>query len=48
MVNGVDPDDGLEDDELINLAIADIQQLKDGKLEAYAPVVVNILNQWLS
>ena len=48
MVNGVDPDDGLEDDELINLVIADIQQPKDGKLEAYAPVVVNILNQWLS
>lgn len=48
MVNGVDPDDGLEDDELINLVIADIQQPKDGKLEAYAPVVVNILSQWLS
>ena len=29
-------------------SIADIQQPKDGKLEAYAPVVVNILSQWLS
>jgi len=48
MVNDVDPAAGLEDDDLIHLVIADIQQPKDGKLEAYAPVVVNILSQWLS
>lgn len=46
--NGVDPDEGLEDNELIDLIIDDISQAVDGKLEAFAPVAVNILKQWVA
>lgn len=46
--NGVDPKEGLEDEELIQLVIDDISKPNaDGKLEAFAPVVVNILRGWL-
>lgn len=48
MANGVDADEGLEDETLIEMVLADIQQPTNGKLEAYAPVVVNILQQWLA
>lgn len=48
MVNGVDPDEGLEDDELIQMVIDDISTPKNGKLEAFSPVVVNILMQWIA
>lgn len=46
--NGIDPEDGIDDDELIELLIADIACPKDGKLEAFTPVVVNILRGWLA
>jgi hypothetical protein len=46
--NGIDPDEGLEDNELIELIINDISQAVDGKLEAFAPVAVNILKQWVA
>lgn len=45
--NGINPNDGLDDDELIGMVIEDISTPKTGKLEAYAPVAVNILNNWL-
>lgn len=45
--NGVDPDEGLEDDDLIELVINEICQPVDGKLEAFAPVTVNVLRQWI-
>ncbi|MCW7551335.1 hypothetical protein NX722_01495 [Endozoicomonas gorgoniicola] len=45
--NGVDPEEGLDDDELIEMVIEDISKPKNGKLEAYAPVVVNVLRQWV-
>lgn len=48
LTNGINPDDGIDDDELIEMLVADIECPKDGKLEAYAPVVVNILRGWLS
>lgn len=48
MANGVDADEGLEDEALIEMVLADIQQPTNGKLEAYAPVVANILQQWLA
>lgn len=48
MANGVDAGDGLEDKELIEIVLTDIQQPTNGKLEPYAPVVVNILQQWLA
>jgi hypothetical protein len=38
----------LEDNELIDLIIDDISQAVDGKLEAFAPVAVNILKQWVA
>ena len=46
--NGIDPEDGIDEDELIELLIADIACPKDGKLEAFTPVVVNILRDWLA
>lgn len=45
--NGIDPSEGLEDDELIDLVLADLTTPKDGKLEAFSPVLVNILKQWI-
>ena len=45
--NGINPDDGLDDDELIKMAINDINQPQSGKLDAFTPVVTNILRGWL-
>lgn len=47
-VNGVDPSEGLDDNELIALVIEEIATPKDGKLEAFSPVVVNVLRQWIN
>ncbi|MCC2607923.1 retron system putative HNH endonuclease [Planctobacterium marinum] len=47
LVNGIDPNEGLEDDELIDLVLDDITTPIDGKLEAFSPVLVNILKQWI-
>lgn len=44
---GVDPAEGLEDDELLHLMLNELSNPKDGKLDPFAPVVVNILQQWL-
>ena len=46
--NGVDSDDGLDDDDLIEMVIDDLSVPKNGKLEAFAPVTLNILRQWIS
>ncbi len=46
-INGVYPNQGLEDASLIQLLIDDIAKPKDGKLEPFAPVVANILKRWL-
>lgn len=46
--NGIDPEDGLDDDELLEMVINDISTPKNGKLEAFAPVVVNVLKQWVA
>lgn len=46
--NGVDPEAGLEDDDLLNMLINDLSLPKDGRLEPYAPVVVNVLRQWIA
>lgn len=46
--NGIDPNDGLEDDDLIQLVIDEISIPQDGKLEAFVPVVVNVLRQWVA
>lgn len=45
--NGIDPEDGLDDDDLIGMVIQDISTPKNGKLDAFAPVVANVLKQWV-
>lgn len=47
-VNGVAPDEGLEDEDLLRILIAELSQPVDGRLEAFSPVVVNILRQWIA
>ena len=46
--NGINPNDGLDDDELIEMVIDDISTPADGKLEAFVPVIVNVLRQWVA
>lgn len=41
--NGVDPAEGLEDDDLIQILIADLLQPREQRLEAFAPVLANIM-----
>lgn len=48
LTNGLDPHSPLEDAELLQLVIDDLSSPKHGKLEPFAPVVVNILKDWLS
>lgn len=47
LVNGLDPSDGLEDEELLRSVIDDLLTPVDGKLEPFAPVVANILRTWI-
>lgn len=46
--NGVDPDEGLDDNELIEMVLEDISTPENGKLEAFSPVLINILRQWVA
>lgn len=46
--NGVNANDGLDDSDLIEMLINDISTPRDGKLESFSPVVVNVLRQWVS
>ena len=46
--NGIDPADGLDDNELIADVINDISTPSNGKLEAFSPVAVNVLRQWIT
>jgi|ETN07SMinimDraft_1059922.scaffolds.fasta_scaffold86246_1 uncharacterized protein (TIGR02646 family) len=46
--NGIDPADGIEDEELLLDVIGDLMTPKDGKLEPFAPVVANILRSWIA
>jgi uncharacterized protein (TIGR02646 family) len=45
--NGINPDEGLEDTELLELLIDELAQPLEGQLDAFAPVVINILQSWL-
>jgi hypothetical protein len=40
-------DDLIEDDELLTLLIDDLQQLSDGKLQPFAPVISRALQNWV-
>jgi uncharacterized protein (TIGR02646 family) len=46
--NSVNPDEGLEDDELLLLLMDELAKPQQGHLEPYAPVVINILRSWLT
>jgi len=46
--NGIDPNEGLEDDELLQSIINDLLTPQNGKLESFAPVVANILKNWIA
>jgi len=48
LANGVDPNQGVDDDELLKLVIADLLTPIDGKLAPFAPVAVSILKGWVS
>jgi uncharacterized protein (TIGR02646 family) len=45
--NGIDPDEGLEDEELLEMLIGDLVQSQQGQMEPFTPVVINILRSWL-
>ena len=45
--NSVDPDEGLESEELLEMLIGDLSQPQNGQMEPFTPVVVNILQSWL-
>jgi uncharacterized protein (TIGR02646 family) len=47
LANYINPSDGLEDEELLLLLIGELAQPQQGKLEPFAPVVINILRSWL-
>jgi uncharacterized protein (TIGR02646 family) len=45
--NGINPDEGLEDDELLKGLIDELAQPHQGQLEPFAPIVINILRSWI-
>jgi uncharacterized protein (TIGR02646 family) len=46
--NEIDPNERLEDDELLKSVLDDmIGKSQEGKMEPFAPVVINILRSWL-
>lgn len=45
---GLAPSDPLEDDDLVKDVVDTLTQPVNGQLEPYAPVVVNIVKQWLA
>lgn len=46
--NGINPTEGLEDDDLLEMVIDELLTPEDGKLDAFSPVVANILKSWIS
>ncbi|SKA43934.1 hypothetical protein [Photobacterium toruni] len=47
-VNGINPDDGLDDDELLEMVIDDLATPSDGKLEPFSPAAINVLKKWVA
>jgi hypothetical protein len=45
--NGIDPTEGLEDEQLLKILIDDLADPQNGQLDAFAPVIINILRSWL-
>ncbi len=46
--NGIDPNDLIDDSDLIQMVIDDLAKPQDGRLEAFAPVVINVLRGWVA
>lgn len=46
--HGLDPEERLEDEQLLQSVIDDLLTPQDGKLEPFAPVVANILRNWIN
>ncbi|AMW30943.1 MULTISPECIES: hypothetical protein [Arthrospira] len=46
--SGIDPNQGLEDEELLEMLIRDLSQPNEDKMDSFAPVLINILQNWLS
>lgn len=46
--NGINPDEGLDDNELLSELIESITQPNNGQLDPFSPVSVNIIRQWIS
>lgn len=46
-VNGINPIEGLEDEVLLKCVIDDLMTPKNGELDPFAPVVANILRNWI-
>ncbi len=44
--NGINPEEGLEDDDLLQDLVENLLIPKEGKLDPFAPVVANILKSW--
>jgi uncharacterized protein (TIGR02646 family) len=47
LTNGIKPDEGLEDEDLLEMLIDDLLQPQLGQMEPFTPVVINILRSWL-
>lgn len=45
--NGINSDEGLEDEELLRMLINDLSQPQQNQMEPFTPVVINILKSWL-
>lgn len=45
--SGIDPDEGLEDEELLEMLISDLSQPEQNEMDPFTPVVINILHNWL-
>jgi hypothetical protein len=45
--NSIDPNKGLEDEELLEMLISDLLQPQQDQMEPFTPVVINILQSWL-
>lgn len=46
--DGIDPGDVIDDSDLIQMVIDDLSKPKNGKLEAFAPIAINVLSQWVA
>ena len=46
--NGIAPSEGLEDDDLLQALIDELLTLVDGYLAPFAPVMANILKNWMT